>query len=381
MKDILFVSVDKIAVIGGSNGGYATAADLSKKGFSVRFYVRTPENHRKTLREEKIKLRVSEKYNLDKRIPGAIRDVPISKVTTNLEEAVQGAKAVIAPLPTTTNWELSKQLVPVLEEGQFVFITPGNFGSYIFSKRWKEKRGSLEDITFAETPTLPYVTRRSGENEATINLDAVDLPLGAFPGNATDSAYQVFSSFYSSTRMAKDALDAALNNSNVGVNAVPTVLNAGAIESDEIKNFNIHRQGVSNSVYKVIMDSDEERVAIRRELNYGPPDFTQDDYYQGDESEGEHFYGKGAHDALFSADTFKEDPPSLDSRYVHEDIGIAAVFFSSLGKHLGIETPVIDSVVDIACSLMDIDYKKEGRTVENLDLEFKNSTELKNILK
>ncbi len=69
-----------------------------------------------------------------------------------------------------------------------------------------------------------------------------------------------------------------------------------------------------------------------------------------------------------SADTFSEDPPSLDDRYVHEDISIATVLLASVGEFLDVETATIDSIVHIAESLMDEEYSETGRTLEQLGL-------------
>lgn len=356
-----------VAVVGGSNGGHAAAADLADKGHSVQWYVRTPEHHRAVLDGERVTLRVSEHYR-GRRTPGEARAVTIDRVTADLGQAVDGADAILVPLPTTTQAAVRDALVPHLSDGQVVVLCPGNAGSVPFRRAVDERADPPADVVVAETPTLPYVTRTSGPAEVTVNLDAVRLPVGAFPGEDTDRAVAPMADLYPEAAMpAADALDAALNNSNACVNATPTVLNAGAIESGEFA-FNVHRQGVTESVLRVVVALDGERVRIREALGYGEPHFTQEEYYLPGTETGEHFYGANAREALTAADTFSEDPPSLDDRYVHEDVRIATVLLASLGEHLDVATPTVDAIVHLAETLMDEPYRETGRTLDRLGL-------------
>jgi len=360
------MEMDTITVVGGSNGGYAAAADFADQGYEVQWYVRSPGNHEAVLSDEKVHLRVSDHY-VGRRTPGEQRVADVDGVTTDLAEAVAGADLVLVPLPTTTQEAVIEELVPAVEDGQVVVFAPGNCGSALFRRALSDTRPAA-DVVVAETPTLPYVTRRSGPAEATINLDAVYLPVGAFPGRDTDRAHDALSAIYDVAEPAENALDAALTNSNACVNATPTVLNAGAIESDEI-GFNIHRHGVGERMLDAVMAVDGERVRLREELGFGEPHVTQEEYYRPGPETGEHFYGANAREALMSADTFSEDPPSLDDRYVHEDVRIATVLLASLGEFLGVETPTIDAVVRIAEALMGEPYGETGRTLETLGFD------------
>lgn len=357
-----------VAVISGGNGGYAAAADLSRRGFDVHHYVRTTSHHEELLEEQAIKLRVAEVYQGDRRTPGDLEEVPIERVTTDLGEAVRATKRLVVLVPTLFQPDLFDRLAPLLQDDQAVLLAPGNFGSRLL-RRKLAARSDPPDLILGETPTLPYVARKSGDREVTINLDAVRLPVGAFPGRDTGMLLERIEPLYDSVLEAEDALDAALNNSNVGVNATPTLLNAGAIDCEEIGPFNIHRHGVTDRVLRVILETDAERVALRRELGYGSPDFTQDEYYRPEENSAGHFYGRTAKEATFNASTFSEDPPSLDDRYVHEDVGIAAVLMASLGEYLDVETPTLDALVQLANGLMDRDYRQSGRSLERLGLE------------
>lgn len=360
--------MDTVAVIGGSNGGYAVAADYADAGVEVSWYLRTPSNHEAVIEGGSVTKLVSEHYPDDRRAAGSRSTVDIDHVTTDLAAAVADVELVVVPLPTTTHPGLVDELAEHLEDGQTVILCPGNFGSYLL-RQALEGRVDPPDVVTAETPTLPYVTRRSGPAEVTINLDAVTLPVGAFPGEDSGRAASAFEALHDGVYPAADALDAALTNSNPCVNAVPTVMNAGAIECDEFERFNIHRHGIGPGVYNALMAVDEERVGLREALGYGPPHVRQDEYYRPEQATtGEHFYGAESRAALMAAETFSQDPPSLDDRYVHEDVGIATVLWASLGDYLEISSPTIDAVVELAEAMMGESFRETGRSLERLGL-------------
>lgn len=377
--------MERVAVIGGSNGGYAAAADYADAGYEIRWYLRTPSNHEPVLETESLTKRVSEHYPQDRRKPGREIDVEIGTVTTDLGIAVTEAEVVVIPLPTTAQSELFDELADHLRDGQIVILCPGNFGSYHLQRALKGDRNEVEftsDLVTAETPTLPFVARRSGPSEVTINLDAVTLPIGGFPGSESEEAARVFGELHEGVFPVTDALDAALTNSNPCVNAVPTVMNAGAIECEEFDRFNIHRHGIGPGTYEVLMRVDDERISLREGLEYEPPHIRQDEYYKPEQADtGVHFYGPDARSSLMAAETFSEDPPALDHRYVHEDIGIACVLWATLGDYLDIPTPTLDAIVELGEVMMDEPFRDEGRSFAKLGLSDLSSDALKQFLR
>ena len=71
-------------------------------------------------------------------------------------------------------------LAPHLADGQVVFLPPGTFGSVLFAKA-ACAAGNRAEVTFAETGTLPWLTRKHGPFEAAITIRAKRLPTGVFP--------------------------------------------------------------------------------------------------------------------------------------------------------------------------------------------------------
>ncbi len=111
-------------------------------------------------------------------------------ITTDIAEAVKGAELILCPAPATAQHDIAKALAPHLADGQVVFLPPGTFGSVIFAKAAYES-GNRAKAAFAETGTLPWLTRKHGPFEAAITIRAKRLPTGVFPLTLKDHALEV----------------------------------------------------------------------------------------------------------------------------------------------------------------------------------------------
>jgi len=62
-------------------------------------------------------------------------------------------------------------------------------------------------------------------------------------------------------------------------------------------------------------------------------------------------------------------PRTLRVRYLSEDVPTSLVPIASVGKKFGVDTPVINSLIELASRLNNCNYWEEGRTVEKLGIE------------
>lgn len=155
----------EIAVLGGGNGSYAAAADLTEKGHQVRLWRRNAEAFQSILNSQVMKVKDSK----------GTREISLQMATTDLKEAIQGVKLIVIPLPSFSQESLARQLAPILEDEQVVFLSPGTFGSYFMSKVLREEE-SKANVIFAETGTLPYLARKYDEQTISLSGRATRLP-------------------------------------------------------------------------------------------------------------------------------------------------------------------------------------------------------------
>jgi len=113
-----------IAILGGSHGGFATAADLALAGHSVRLWSRSRQTLGPLAADPTIALAAE----------GRGGKARLARATTELAEAVAGAEIVIAALPATSHDDLAKRLAPHVSEGQIILLTPGTLGSYAMAR-------------------------------------------------------------------------------------------------------------------------------------------------------------------------------------------------------------------------------------------------------
>jgi len=59
----------------------------------------------------------------------------------------------------------------------------------------------------------------------------------------------------------------------------------------------------------------------------------------------------------------------LDNRYLTEDVGYTMVLFTELARAVGVPTPTMDAVIQIASALLGRDFRREApRTLASLGL-------------
>ena len=140
----------RVAVLGGSHGAYATAADLSLAGHQVRLWRRREADLGPLRTAGGIALVAEGRKELAR----------LDRLTADLTEALAEAAVVIVPLPATAHGDLAGRLAGQLSPRQIVLLTPGTFGTYLMAREI-ERAGSPKPFAFAETGMLPYLTLRA----------------------------------------------------------------------------------------------------------------------------------------------------------------------------------------------------------------------------
>ena len=73
-------------------------------------------------------------------------------------------------------------------------------------------------------------------------------------------------------------------------------------------------------------------------------------------------------------------PPSLQHKYVIEDVPCGLVAMSELGRAAGVTTPVIDSLITLTSTMLRRDFRSEGRNLAQLGLSGKTVGEIRSIV-
>jgi opine dehydrogenase len=358
----------RIAVLGGGNGSFAAAGDFTLQGHDVRLWRRDADL-------------VAAQRAADSRIllkdSRGRHDVKLALVTTDIADAVHGAELVLCPAPAFAQTDIARALAPHLRDGQVVFLPPATFGTMIFAKAAHEA-GNRAEVSFAETGTLPWLTRKHGPFEVAITIRAKRLPVGVFPLRTADHALDVIGrAFPDVIEPCGDALSGALMNAGPIIHPPLIVMNAGPIEHFE--RWDIHKEGTQPAIRRVTDALDAERIAVREALGYGAPHFPLAHHYA---DEGEIWmYGRGSHDRLTDSGDWRERIVLHQHRYMREDLRLGLSLLVSVAELANIATPLAKAFLAIGGTICNEDFFKAGRTLESLGLGKLNRSELQRLLR
>lgn len=359
----------KIAVLGAGNGGFGCAADLTIRGHKVNLYARPESSHKLDGIREKGYL---ELYFMEE--PEKKQKAYLNLVTTDMAQALEGAELILNPVPAYGYEEFARLAAPFMKKGQVVITLGKGGGALIWAKVLREAKNE-EGIFFGEINTLTYGASKMGPNLVRIESYVYEMITGSFPGKNLQKVVDTLQAAYpmANVRAAKNVLECILVDYNAITHTGPMVCNAGRIDSGYHKEefYLFDKWASPPAVVRVTEAVDRERMALGEALGIKA-------YTLEEEINHVKWNPKGKEDAgvlpLFEAiHTEKleicEGPYSLKARQLTEDVPWGLVTYSSLGKMLGVPTPVSDALIVMTSTLNGEDYWKLGRTVEKLGLD------------
>jgi opine dehydrogenase len=341
-----------VAVLGGSNGGYAMAADLALGGHRVRLWRRSAADLEPARAAGAITLSGE----------GRQGDARLERITSEIGEAVEGAEVVIAPLPATAQEDLARRLAPHVRDHQIVLLTPGTLGAFVVPCEIALAGGALPFAT-AETGTLPYLARKTGPAAVATPVLAANLPIGVFPASRTEQALARVRELFPAIRPCVDALDAALTNAGVVIHPPLVLLNAGAISNGP---FDVHAAGTTASARRLIDAVDAERIASREGLGYPAPHYGLETLYD-ERRAADGLYGAGAREKLLASGLWNE-VLTFEHRYVTEDVALGLALFESAARTASVASPATTGLLQVFGALLGHTLTGRGRALEYLGL-------------
>lgn len=290
------------------------------------------------------------------------RELTINPIA-DIGVAIDGVDLILAPTPANAQADLADALAPHLSDGQTIYLPPGSFGAYIMLRRIRDK-GSKADVAIAETGTLPWLCRKKSASEVRITTRASKLPTGVIPARKTAEAIKVIDAAFPGDviQPIEDALSGVLMNAGPIIHPPLILMNAGPIE--HFDKWDIHNEGTQPSIRRNHTALDNERIAVREALGYKAPHYPLDDHY----TTGDWMYGNLAHDKLVDSGDWHEKLNPTTHRYMSEDIGIGLALLVSVADWLGVDAPVAKGLLAIGSAAAGQDFRKTGRTLENLGL-------------
>jgi opine dehydrogenase len=363
-----------LAVLGAGNAGCSLAGEASLLGFDVSL-AEMPQF--KANLEAPLK-----KGGIE--VTGELHTgfAKIDQITFNIGEAIEGRDVIFITTPAFGHEPFTKACLPHLKDSQcIVYIS--YFAALRMAKLLKNL-GAHTNATLAETSSFAYACDRVGTGGAffmeryqddakvVIKREKSELPFAAFPATNTPHALRKVKEILPSVIEAKNVLETSIHNVNTVSHPAGVLMNAGWIEHTGGK-FSFYLEGQTPAIQRVAKAMDSERTTLAGA--FGLQETSEEEWdarmyakYK-DKKTGQVFqekYYKGVFDA----------PPSLKHRYLTEDVIYGLVPMSSLAKVAGTKTPTFDSIITLASVANQIDYWKEGITLDKLGLENMNVNQI-----
>jgi opine dehydrogenase len=353
------MAIRKIAVLGAGNGGCAAAADLTLRGFQVRLFSRSESTIAKLARRggeieliEGGEKKSAAPYFMSPHLPPVIQDVDLIVVAT----------------PAVGHEYLAENLAKYLADGQRILLNPGHTGGSLHFANLLRTLGCKADVQLCETVTLTYICRMPEPGRVEIYRRTTNLRCAAFPAKHTADVVKEMQEIFPNIVPAANVLETGLSNINAIMHPAGMLGNTGWIEKSG-GDFLWYYEGITPAIGKWIDAVDGERVAIIRALGLEPLRFV-DIFYQAGLTTPNGRESGSAYQAIHESEpnmTIKS-PPSLDHRYIREDIGYGLVPMAEIGKLLGINTPVMDALITLASTALGVDFRVSGLTREKMGL-------------
>lgn len=343
-------------VIGAGHGGKSMAAHLALMGFPTTLYNRTPE-HIAAIKE--LKAIDLETYE------GGPRGIgKLELVTSNIQEALEKAQMIMVVVPSSAHIDIAKACAPYLKEGQIIVLHPGRTcGAIEFAKTLRDAHCGA-DVTIAEAETFIYASRSDGPAQAHIFRIKEAVPLAALPANRTSLVLDMIHTAYPQYIDGGNVLQTGLNNMGAIFHPALSLLNAGWIEATH-GDYQFYIDGVTPSVARVLEALDRERVTVASSLGIRARNAMEWLKLAYDAS------GEDLLEAIHNQPGYYgiKAPPTLNHRYIFEDVPMSLVPIASLGQRYGVSVRGMDSIIRLASIIHRTDYWRRGRTIEKLGID------------
>ena len=358
-----------VAIIGAGLGGIALVANLGLQGYRLRLH---------DVDDARI-AKVRERGGLD--VEGLVQGfAPLELVTPRLAPAVEGADVIIVVTGSHFHADVARGLAAVLRDGQTILLIQGGTGGSLVVRRELRAAGCRAAVDVAEMDNYPYSLGWPEPTRVRMTIVKRFLQIASLPGRRIDTVHARLGPAFPQAIAAPSILTTGLTNMNATLHVANMVGNIGRLEGGG-NAYRFYAEGYTPSLVTLLEALDAERLAIARAFGVHVPgihEWLRQTYGLGGDSLRETFH------RLTREPTgpyqWTPTPPSLQHKYVVEDVPCGLVAMSSLGRVAGVGTPVIDGLISLTSAMLRRDFRAEGRNLDRLGLEGKSVAEIRAIM-
>lgn len=345
-----------VTVIGGGAGGAAAVAELSAAGHVVTLWSRSSE----TLAPFHTLGGVAYEGVLGEGVatPRAM--------TADLTAALCDAEIAVVLLPTFSHAPVARALAEAgWPSDRPILLNPGHTGGALeFAAAYGRVRREVPPVV--EFSTLTYVARKYRPDRVTVTSRAKSVRAAALPGG--EAALDLGCALFPGAEPVTDVLAADLSNVNMVLHPPGAVLAAAWVEARG-GDFTFYVDAMTPAVARVMRALDDERRRVAAAFGHDLPNLIEEMQRIGTVEAGiadtQNFV---AAISGGEANSRIRAPDSLQHRYYREDFGHGLLPFMELAAIARVDTPVAQSLFELAEAAVGTRYRDKGRTGESMGI-------------
>ena len=343
--------MERIAVLGAGHGGMAMAGHLALMGHKVNLFNRGEERLWGVKSTGAIEL------------TGEIEGFgEINLATNSLQEAIRDVEMIMVAVPANGHSWIAENIAPYLKDGQIIVLHPGRTLGALEFKMILDKLKVTADVIISEAQTFIYASRATGPSQAHIFRIKHSIPVASVRAHLIPNVINRLRKFYPQFVPGDNIFKTSFENIGSIFHPALCVLNAGWIEHDT--DYQFYHEGATPSVARVLENIDKERVNVAEAL--GIRAITARQWlYMAYSTTGDSLYESMQKNLGYRGILA---PTTLKMRYMEEDVPFSLVPIASIGQMFNIDTPNINSIIQLASQLNSTDYWSLGRTTESLGI-------------
>lgn len=279
-----------------------------------------------------------------------------SFITRDVEQAVEFADVIMVMTTTLQHEKVARMIAPYVRDGQIIILVPGYMGSLIF------KKYITKDVTYSEWETTAYNGRIVDSMYVRITFYNPRNAISALPTARVQQVVDLMSKGFVNTKYTRrNILESALHNPNMIVHPIGILFSASRIEYSKGE-FWMYREAFTPSVVRAIQAFDVQKNKMLEAFGCEPLD-----YFEAAKWRNEEDLSIPAMDVFRSfAESSNKGPSFIDHRYLNEDVPMGLGLYISIGKVLGHDTSIQESIMTLASALLGKDLKSKSRTIQYL---------------
>ena len=335
----------KATVIGAGNSGLAMAAYLSRGGNSVTLWNRTGSTISRICSTHVI--------HCEGEIQGDIR---IDTITDDIRLALKDPDIVLVTTPANSHRELAELIAGNIRKSTVIVLNPGRTLGALEFRRTYDRYNMEYPQTIAETQTIIYTCRKTAEDSVHIMAMKDSVLISALDARMNKDIIRYLPECIRPYFIpAESIIQTSIGNVGMILHCAPLLLNVGRMEG-AASHYKYYHEGITPTIARFLERLDQERVHVSETLGYqveSAKEWMMRTY---------HVSGGSLYECIQNNDAYKEidAPTTLHHRYIFEDVSYGLVPLEAIGNKLGLDMKNTTLIVDLACRLLEEDYREKG---------------------